>query len=1229
MAFMLTLRSTSKLRNQHAELLSRAAALPVLPAKNGTLLRPNYLYVIPAAHRVRLVSGNLKLTRSASASSQPVKGLLVSLAAEMPSRAIGVLLDHQSGGGLAGLKKIKRSGGITFLAKVAATRALLKRPSATPDFVDFILPPEKIARELGKIGRKVLAANRRAEKLPSAPPPDIAAHHAPVLVWLSNKDNLRTWFNQPWLDFTGKTLEQEYGQGWQRGIHPDDVAHWKSTQRSVFAARQSYKVEYRLRRHDGEYRWLLVHGVPRYEGGKFIGYIGSCVDITERKTVERQLTQLLVQKEAQARLFDATLSSITDLAYTFDLEGNWIYANKPLLELWGKTLAEITGKSSLQLNYPPDLARRLKAQVKEVVASGKAVRGETYFKDARGVDDFHEYIFSPVFDADGKVTAVCGTTRLTTDRKRAEAAAESYRRVLQLIAEDVPLRDVLSELVVKVEGESSGKSFASVLLLEPDGIHLRHGASSSLPAAYAAAIDGVAIGQGVGSCGTAAFLKAPVYVADIAKDPLWVDYKDLALANGLKSCWSVPILTRQGEVLGTFAVYHADSRQPSRQDSELVEAAARLASIAIERKQSDAAMRESQRRYSQLVNALPTAVYTTDHEGRVMLFNEAATMLWGRTPEIGQDFWCGSHRLYRADGSPLPLELSPAARTLKQGKAIRGEEIVIERPDGSRRNVMPYPDPIHDATGRVVGAVNMLLDITESKRAEEAARRLAALVESSDDAIISKSLEGIITTWNQGATELFGYEAQEVIGKPVTILMPPELVATEQEILRRIRQGEGLESHATVRRRKDGSLVDVSLTVSPIKDSSGKVIGASKIVRDITTQKQAERRLERAHQEALAASRAKDEFLAALSHELRTPLNPVLLLASEGAEDPTLAPEVKKSFITIRNNVELEARLIDDLLDITRIIHGKLAMTMGVVDVHEVLQDAVGKVKPEMERKGIIFSCVLKGDPSTVTGDTVRLQQIFWNVLANAVKFTPEKGTISIATRNGKPGHMAIEIADSGIGMTKAELGKIFEAFAQGEHGSAGGSHRFGGLGLGLAITRKLVEAHAGTIEACSAGPNKGSIFVVTLPIAKAAPGQTEAPSARKTSHAVSIKGHHGPIRVLLVEDHEPTRTALAHLLKRRHYEVKTAGSVAEARTLAGSHQFHLLISDIGLPDGSGMDLMIELQKAQPKIKGLALTGYGMEDDITKGQAAGFQSYLTKPIRMQSLESALAELFAS
>ncbi len=380
--------------------------------------------------------------------------------------------------------------------------------------------------------------------------------------------------------------------------------------------------------------------------------------------------------------------------------------------------------------------------------------------------------------------------------------------------------------------------------------------------------------------------------------------------------------------------------------------------------------------------------------------------------------------------------------------------------------------------------------------------------------------------------------------------------------------------------------------------------------------------LKRAHNEAQIASRAKDDFLAALSHELRTPLSPALLIASEAASNRELPEETRLDFETIRKNIELEARLIDDLLDITRISTGKMILNRDAVNVHGILTDTLDTIRAELHEKHIQFEMKLDAQQCTVNGDAVRLHQVFWNVLKNAVKFTPPHGKVVVESSVKEDNRLLIKITDTGIGMTVEEAGLVFNAFVQGEHAGKNSLHRFGGLGLGLAITKNLVELHSGTIVASSAGRNQGSTFIIELPL------ENEQKVMHQNGHSpavsrVAAEIGHPPTSVLLVEDHEITREVLTRLLTRRNYKVITADSVVRAREVASQNKFDFLISDIGLPDGSGNDLMNELRESYG-LKGIAVTGFGMENDIERGKAAGFVTHLTKPIGIQSLEAALS-----
>ena len=377
----------------------------------------------------------------------------------------------------------------------------------------------------------------------------------------------------------------------------------------------------------------------------------------------------------------------------------------------------------------------------------------------------------------------------------------------------------------------------------------------------------------------------------------------------------------------------------------------------------------------------------------------------------------------------------------------------------------------------------MEVELKELQEREIAAKRLAAIVESSDDAIVFKDLNGIIRTWNKGAERIFGYTAEETIGKPVTILFPADQLDEESGILARIRKGERIEHYETVRKHKDGRLLDISLTVSPVKDDEGKIIGASKIARDITDRKRIERQVATAFEREKAIARMKDDFLATLSHELRTPINPVLLIASDRASDDSLPQEIRAEFETIQKNVEIQARLVDDLLDLSRITHGKMNLNFQTVDVHATLQAAIQTVREAAKSKGVQMVAKLEADQHFISGDPVRLQQIFWNLLNNAIKFTPKGGCILVETHSC-PDRDALNIkfTDTGIGMTPDELKRIFEPFEQGNHAGEKASE-YGGLGLGLAISKKLVELHSGRIEAASEGYNRGTTFSVDFPL--------------------------------------------------------------------------------------------------------------------------------------------------
>ncbi len=553
--------------------------------------------------------------------------------------------------------------------------------------------------------------------------------------------------------------------------------------------------------------------------------------------------------------------------------------------------------------------------------------------------------------------------------------------------------------------------------------------------------------------------------------------------------------------------------------------------------------------------------------------------------------------------------------------------VVSEQKDYSVRAVKLSNDEIGGFTEAFNSMLNQVQSSHSALRASE--ERLSAVFQQAGAGIAQTDLGGRFLMVNDRYCEIVGRPREKVLDLRMQDIIHPADLGHHLFLMENSAR-EGASFVAEMRYdRPQGGFVWVRNSVAFIRNAQGVVESALAVTEDITSSKRTEKELERARDEALAASRAKDDFLAALSHELRTPLNPVLLLASESAEDPALPENVRSDFATIRKNVELEARLIDDLLDLTRITRGKLLLDLRSHSVHAILRDALATVRGELEAKKIVPAIDLAPGNPVVLGDSVRLQQIFWNVLKNAVKFTPDYGEISIKTRvPGDGSQVRVEITDSGIGLEPAEIERIFDAFSQGDHAGPTGSHRFGGVGLGLAISRMLVELHHGSIDASSEGRNRGAKFIIELPLLRAdtrSPLEPQPAAEPNPANGVSSQPQVLRGRVLLVEDHAPTRSTLQQLLMRRRYEVVAAGTVAEARMLMEKERVDFVISDIGLPDGNAYELMEELRATQG-LTGIALTGYGMESDIARSHAAGFAIHLTKPLRVQLLDEALGKI---
>jgi PAS domain S-box-containing protein len=606
-----------------------------------------------------------------------------------------------------------------------------------------------------------------------------------------------------------------------------------------------------------------------------------------------------------------------------------------------------------------------------------------------------------------------------------------------------------------------------------------------------------------------------------------------------------------------------------------------------------------------IVESSEDAIIGTTLDGVITSWNAAAGRLFGYTAA-------------EITGRPVAL-LVPRARAADEGDVLtrvrRGEVIDhfetewVSR-SGELIHISLAISPIRDAAGDVIGVANIARDIRERRRLDEIRGHLAAIVESSDDAIVSKTLDGIITSWKPGAERLFGFTAAEAIGQSILFIIPPERRAEEDEVLRRLRRGEAVEHFETVRRRKDGGLVDISLAVSPVRNERGRVIGASKIARDITERKLAERQIARLYEEARQANRAKDEFLAMLGHELRNPLG-AIHHAMQLLDDVRSSggPSAHACDVIARQSRHL-ARLVDDLLDVGRVMTGKILLDLQPVDLAEVAERTVAVFTSAGRTQQ--HRVVTDTAPVWVDADAVRLEQVVGNLLANALKYTPREGTIRVTV--GPEGRDAmLRVEDSGIGISAHLLPHVFDLFVQGERHL---DRAQGGLGIGLTLVQRLVALHGGSVEAHSAGRERGSRFTVCLP---AVPPPLRRVDERRSR---APQGEDAARRkVLIVEDNEDSREMLHCILSRAGHEVHEAADGAEGLDAALRLQPDVALVDVGLPLLDGYEVARRI-RAVPERRGMvlvALTGYGLAEDRDRALQAGFDLHLVKPVDPEKL----------
>ena len=502
-----------------------------------------------------------------------------------------------------------------------------------------------------------------------------------------------------------------------------------------------------------------------------------------------------------------------------------------------------------------------------------------------------------------------------------------------------------------------------------------------------------------------------------------------------------------------------------------------------------------------------------------------------------------------------------------------------------------------------------------------------AIVDSSDDAIISKNLQSIVMSWNKSAERIFGYSAEEMVGQSIAKLFPPDRLDEEAQILARLHQGERVDHFETQRRGKDGKPIDVSLTISPIRNADGVIVGASKIARDVTEQKKAHRKLSEALEALKSADRIKGEFLATLSHELRTPLNAILgwvqILREEGSVENFI-----HAIPIIERNVRIQSQLIEDLLDMSRIEMGKVSLDIRQVDLPTVVGAAIETVRPTAKAKDIRLTSSFASMTGIVMGDKDRLQQIVWNLLTNAIKFTPKEGRVHVLIKRVNS-HVEICVSDSGRGISEEFLGQVFDRFRQAEGGT---TRRSGGLGLGLSIVKHLTELHGGNVRVTSDGLDQGATFIISLPLQAVRPEPEELidDERRASLDVAAKKSDLTGIRVLIVDDEDDSIEIVGRILERKGAEVRTARSMVPALEEFTRFSPQVLITDIGMPEHDGYELLARLRELPGgrSVPAVALTAMARNEDRIRALRAGFHLHIVKPVDFAELVAVVQNLAA-
>jgi len=1055
--------------------------------------------------------------------------------------------------------------------------------------------------------------------------------HVPAAVAMFDRDMRFIAVSQRWMQDYQLT-ENIIGRGHYE-VFPDIPERWKEVHRRGLAGAVQKSEGDRFDRADGSVRWSKWEVRPWFDSAGNIGGIVLFVeDVTERTRAEH------VRREAEER-FRATFEQAAVGIAQVTPHGKFLLVNQRFCEITGYAQAELLGRTFHDITHPDDIEAGLGLLRRILSGAADNFSMEKRYIRKDGSIVWVDLTVAPVRDGAGRTKYCISVIEDITGRKLAEESlAEHVRRqhvLFTLVDElhravsldnvyDVALDAILSAL-------RCGR--AAILLVDEAGV-MKFAAWRGLSDAHRKAVER----RSPWAAGEKN--PQPICISDIdaveIDAPLKADasIKAVVKGEGIRALAFIPLVSN-GKLIGKFMAYFDAPHKLSVDEIGLSLTIARQLAFGIDRKRADDSLRQNSRQLALISETAPVLIAHCDTESRIKFANKAYGDRFGLRPED-----CIGKRISEVVGEVAYRILRPYLETTLRGVPVEFEVELPYRTIGTHFMHCSYA-PEFDANGEVIGLVAAITDITERRRVEEALRYqldlTRTITDNTQSCLWMMDAEGRGTFANPASELISGFKPEELIGhvlhskvhhtRPDGTPFPIE----ECPLDRALPLQESVVGYEDTFVHKDGHFYPVRCSGRPILEG-GKAVGTVIEVQDITEEKRLLEAEREARQQAEVSNRLKDEFLATMSHELRTPLNAILgwvVLLRSGKVGPAKAAEALE---TVERNARAQNRLMEDLLDVSRIITGKLELKFQPVVLAKVVEAAVASLRPAAEAKCMDLNVVYDSRLWQVYGDADRLQQVVWNLVSNAIKFTQKGGRVE-ARVECSGSHVEIKVSDTGEGIEPEFVPYVFDRFRQADSSI---QRKHGGLGLGLAIVRHLVELHGGEVRVESPGLGQGATFTVKLSLAAqekvefGIPDEVQraairGPQAAFNEGTLRLSG----LKVLVVDDEDDARSLLTAMLTQSGAETKAAGSMSEALSLLNEWRPDVLVSDIGMPEGTGYDLIREIRNSSigtSKFPAVALTAYARSEDRLRALSAGFEMHIRKPVEPDQLLATIASL---